>query len=428
METALRERLRDRAVRAGRRRLRGQLLHGDRPRRCREPAAGAAGAAPESGRARDPDRLLRADQPAAGRAARGRLRHRRRPAARPAARRARPDPGRRGPRPGRQPAQGGAGDARSAPRCSAGRRAPSSRSRRAAICSAPSASCRWRAAAAAACRRAACSASSSGWRSAASARSCSPASTSAATARTSTPALTLADLLEMIAEAAPVPRMRLSSIDPPEVTPRLLDADGAQPGALSAPARAGAGRRRRGAAPHAAAVRHARWCATSPPRSRRALPDAALGTDVIAGFPGESDAEFDASAGAARRRGAFTYFHVFPVLAPQRHDGGEGAAITLPPRDHPRAARGACAGSARRKRRAFAERFVGATLDGAGRGVARPRQRPTGRATAATTCACCSTVPTRWRTARCGCGRVARGGRSAARSCEPATRDAQRAG
>ncbi|MGH7785562.1 MAG: MiaB/RimO family radical SAM methylthiotransferase, partial [Candidatus Binatia bacterium] len=36
------------------------------------------------------------------------------------------------------------------------------------------------------------------------------------------PSLTLADLVEMIAEAAPVARIRLSSIDPPEVTPRLL--------------------------------------------------------------------------------------------------------------------------------------------------------------------------------------------------------------
>ena len=74
MQTALRGGLRDGAVRRGRRRLRRQLLHRDRPRRRREPAAGAPGAAPESRRARDPHRLLRADQPAARRSARGRLR------------------------------------------------------------------------------------------------------------------------------------------------------------------------------------------------------------------------------------------------------------------------------------------------------------------------------------------------------------------
>ena len=37
------------------------------------------------------------------------------------------------------------------------------------------------------------------------------------------PRMGLADLVEMIAERAAVPRLRLSSIDPPEVTPRLLD-------------------------------------------------------------------------------------------------------------------------------------------------------------------------------------------------------------
>ena len=36
-----------------------------------------------------------------------------------------------------------------------------------------------------------------------------------------TPSLTFADLVEMIAEAAPLPRIRLSSIDPPEVTLRV---------------------------------------------------------------------------------------------------------------------------------------------------------------------------------------------------------------
>ena len=64
MQTALRRRLRDGAVRRGRRRLRGQLLHGHRSRRRREPAAGAAGATTEPFRTRHPHRLLRADQSA----------------------------------------------------------------------------------------------------------------------------------------------------------------------------------------------------------------------------------------------------------------------------------------------------------------------------------------------------------------------------
>ena len=115
------------------------------------------------------------------------------------------------------------GDARSAPRSSPARRAPFSRCRRAAISSARSASCRSRAAAAAASSRAACSRelerlAARGFR-----EVVLTGIHLGGYGQDLTPALDLADLVEMIAEAAPVPRLRLSSIDPPEVTPRLLD-------------------------------------------------------------------------------------------------------------------------------------------------------------------------------------------------------------
>jgi threonylcarbamoyladenosine tRNA methylthiotransferase MtaB len=44
---------------------------------------------------------------------------------------------------------------------------------------------------------------------------------------------------------------------------------------------------------------------------RRRLPDAAIGTDVIAGFPGETDREFEATVNLVSRL-PFTYLHVFP--------------------------------------------------------------------------------------------------------------------
>ncbi|HEY6467652.1 MAG TPA: tRNA (N(6)-L-threonylcarbamoyladenosine(37)-C(2))-methylthiotransferase MtaB [Candidatus Acidoferrales bacterium] len=43
---------------------------------------------------------------------------------------------------------------------------------------------------------------------------------------------------------------------------------------------------------------------------RKILPDAAIGADVIAGFPGETDAEFEATAEFVRAM-PFTYLHVF---------------------------------------------------------------------------------------------------------------------
>jgi threonylcarbamoyladenosine tRNA methylthiotransferase MtaB len=43
---------------------------------------------------------------------------------------------------------------------------------------------------------------------------------------------------------------------------------------------------------------------------RRALPDAAIGADVIAGFPGETEEEFEVTAGFIERL-PFTYLHVF---------------------------------------------------------------------------------------------------------------------
>jgi threonylcarbamoyladenosine tRNA methylthiotransferase MtaB len=43
---------------------------------------------------------------------------------------------------------------------------------------------------------------------------------------------------------------------------------------------------------------------------RRALPDAAIGADVIAGFPGETEEEFEMTVGFIERL-PFTYLHAF---------------------------------------------------------------------------------------------------------------------
>jgi len=172
------------------------------------------------------------------------------------------------------------------------------------------------------------------------------------------PRIGLADLVEMIAELAPVPRVRLSSIDPPEVTPRLLDIMARSTVLcphLHMPVQAGADPVLR---------RMRRQYDTQLVRDvaaeiERVLPDAGLGTDVIAGFPGESEADFAASA-ALLSQLPFTYFHVFPY---SRRTGTTAAKLdgAVPaPVIAARAAALRRLGGA--KRRAFAARFVGRTL------------------------------------------------------------------
>lgn len=174
-----------------------------------------------------------------------------------------------------------------------------------------------------------------------------------------TPALTFADLVEMIAEAAPVPRIRLSSIDPPEVTPRLLDlvarSDVLCPH-VHVPVQAatdGVLRRMRRLY-DSAMVRDVAA------EIVRTVPDAALGTDVIAGFPGEGDAEFEAGL-ALLEAAPFSYFHVFPYSRRSGTTAAKASDHVAPETIRTRAQALRRLGAA--KRRAFAERCVGADLD-----------------------------------------------------------------
>lgn len=120
----------------------------------------------------------------------------------------------------------------------------------------------------------------------------------------------LAALVEMIAERSPIERVRLSSIDPPEMTRRLLrtvaDSDVLCPH-FHMPVQSAADpvlqrmRRQYDVAELSEVVEEI----------AEILPNCGLGTDVIAGFPGESEADFE--AGMERLSSMpFTYFHVFP--------------------------------------------------------------------------------------------------------------------
>lgn len=171
--------------------------------------------------------------------------------------------------------------------------------------------------------------------------------------------LDLVRLVEMIVEHRPLPRIRLSSIDPPEVTPELLalvrDEDVLCPH-LHVPVQAGAdavlhGMRRKYDTADLLAMGE---------QLRAFLPDAAIGTDVIAGFPGESEADFAATLDLLEAL-PLTYFHVFPY-SPRSGTTAAKRSDHLPPAVI-RARAQALRELGARKRERFAARFVGAELD-----------------------------------------------------------------
>ena len=124
------------------------------------------------------------------------------------------------------------------------------------------------------------------------------------------PKIDLTALVEMIADSGLMARLRLSSLDPREVPDRLLDLIAGSEVIcphLHICAQAGddsilkAMRRNYDTAYYRDLLS----------RVRERLPDAALGSDIIVGFPGESDAQFENSLEYFASL-PLTYFHVFP--------------------------------------------------------------------------------------------------------------------
>jgi threonylcarbamoyladenosine tRNA methylthiotransferase MtaB len=124
------------------------------------------------------------------------------------------------------------------------------------------------------------------------------------------PAASLLDLLGDLEEETEIPRIRISSIEPNELTDELLDLfsnsrrlcphfhlplQSGDPDVLKAM------NRPYGPDDFTSLVN----------RIREAMPDAAIGVDVIAGFPGEEDAAFQNTLRLLENL-PVTYFHVFP--------------------------------------------------------------------------------------------------------------------
>lgn len=132
----------------------------------------------------------------------------------------------------------------------------------------------------------------------------------------------LAALVSAVADAG-VARIRLSSIEPPDLTDRLLETLAATPEAcahLHVPLQSGSDE-------VLAAMRRTYSIAEYEQRiaaARAALPGLAVTTDVMAGFPGETDAQAAETLAACERLG-FAKLHVFRY---SERPGTPAAAMT----------------------------------------------------------------------------------------------------
>ena len=135
--------------------------------------------------------------------------------------------------------------------------------------------------------------------------------------------LDLPALLDLLLDQTDVGRLRLSSIEPPDVGPALVRAMAASEGrvapflhvCLQSGSDTVLARMRR--VYDTEGFRRAVACA------REGLPDLALGTDLIVGLPGETDAEHAASMAFCREMG-FSRMHVFRY---SRRPGTPAAAM-----------------------------------------------------------------------------------------------------
>lgn len=174
-----------------------------------------------------------------------------------------------------------------------------------------------------------------------------------------TPRARLHDLLARALDAGTVARLRLNSLEPRTVTDRIAglmaESGGRLARHLQVPLQSGSDavlsrmRRNYRTADYARALE----------RVGAAVPEAGLGADVIVGFPGESDAEFEATCRFVEAS-PLTYLHVFSYSA---RPGTDAASLPgqVPARAvRERSARLRAIGQALSLR--YRRRFVGHTL------------------------------------------------------------------
>ena len=172
------------------------------------------------------------------------------------------------------------------------------------------------------------------------------------------PPVELADLLEMIAERCPIERVRISSLDPEELSDRIIEivshSDKFCPH-LHLPLQSGddetLSRMRR---------RYDRdYFRERVGAVLDAWPDAAIGTDLIVGFPGETARQFESYFNFVESM-PLSYFHVFPYSVRAGTTAAKFDNKVRPAEIKRRAAMMRALGEAQRAR--FAARFAGRKL------------------------------------------------------------------
>ncbi len=119
----------------------------------------------------------------------------------------------------------------------------------------------------------------------------------------------LADLIHLLLAETDVERLRLSSVEPMDFSDDLLGLMAASPRLaphVHAPLQSGSDRILR----RMHRKYRPRHYADRILKARRLMPDAAIGADVMVGFPGETDADFEESRAFIASL-PFTYLHVF---------------------------------------------------------------------------------------------------------------------
>ena len=171
-------------------------------------------------------------------------------------------------------------------------------------------------------------------------------------------AMRLADLIRLLLAETGVARLRLSSIEPMDWCDDLLELVAESPRIakhVHAPLQSGSDRILR----RMHRKYRPRHYADRILKARALMPDAAIGADVMAGFPGETDADFEESRRFIEDL-PFTYLHVFTYSErPGTPAARDADSVPVPVRkERNRVLRDLAA----TKNRAFRESMVGKTL------------------------------------------------------------------
>ena len=162
---------------------------------------------------------------------------------------------------------------------------------------------------------------------------------------------------QVLAETG-VPRLRLSSIEPWDLSEQALQLwdDPRLCRHLHLPLQSGSNATLHRMARQYTTAQFQRWVTAA----RAAIPDLAVTTDLIVGFPGETDGEFEESLAFVQKIG-FSRAHVFPYSIRPGTPAAQmpGQVPSQIKAERSRALRGVASAS----QRAFSQSFVGRTMD-----------------------------------------------------------------